>query len=80
MLTDFEPVNAVGNLAVRARLLDKWAKIGVLQRDAVFISAGGIDDLTVRNRTVGVNPIAPTPTVCSGGILDLLAVAVMPCW
>jgi hypothetical protein len=43
MLIDFEPVNAVGDLAVRARLLDASTEVGVLQRDAALVAARRID-------------------------------------
>jgi hypothetical protein len=43
VLTDFQPVNAVGNLAVLARLLDALTEVGVSQRNAVLIAARGID-------------------------------------
>ena len=39
VLTCFEPVNAICNLAVRARLLDASTEIGVLQRDAPLVAA-----------------------------------------
>ena len=58
MLTDFQSVNTLGNLGVLARLLDAWAKIRVSQSDAVSIAARGIDNLTSRDGTVGVNPVA----------------------
>ena len=64
VLTDFQPVNPVGNLAVLARLLDAWTEIGVLQRDAVSVAARGIDNLTGRDGTASVSPVAPSPTVC----------------
>ncbi|MFZ0732137.1 MAG: hypothetical protein WAM79_07420 [Candidatus Sulfotelmatobacter sp.] len=63
MLTDLEPVDSVSNLAVLARLLDARTEIGVPQRDAVSIAAGGIDNLAGRNGTVGVNPVAPSATI-----------------
>jgi hypothetical protein len=80
MLTDFESVNAVCDLAVLARLLDAWTEIGVLQRDAVFVAARGSDNLGGRNGTVGVDPVAPPPTVGGGRVGDLFAVAVSRCW
>jgi hypothetical protein len=79
MLTDFEPVNAVGEFAVRSRLLDARTEIGVRQRNAVPIAARGIDNLTVRDGTVRVDPVALPPTVGSGRIDDFLAVAVSLC-
>jgi len=39
MLTDFHPVDSVGNLAVLARLLDAWTEICVPQRDAPLVAA-----------------------------------------
>lgn len=80
VLTDFEPVYAVGNLAVRSRVLDARTEISVLQRNTVPIAAGGIDDLTVRDGTVRFDPVTLPPTVCSGRIDDLLAVAMSLCW
>jgi hypothetical protein len=47
VLTDFEPVNTLGNLGVLARLLDSGAEIGVSQSDAMFIASRRIDDLTI---------------------------------
>jgi len=76
VLTDFQPVNAVGDLAVLARLLDARTEEGVSQRDAVFIAAGGIHNLTRWNGTASVDPVAPPPTVGGGQVGDLLAVAV----
>jgi hypothetical protein len=76
VLTDPQPVNAVGNLAVLAGLLDAWTKIGVLKRDAVFAAARGIDNLTVRDGTVGVCPVAPSATVGGGRVGDLFAIAI----
>jgi len=52
---DFEPVNTLRELAVRARLLDSWAEVRMLQRDAVFVAAGGIDNLPGRDGAVRVN-------------------------
>jgi hypothetical protein len=63
VLTDFQFMNTVGNLAVLTGLLDPQTEIGVLQRNAIPIAARGIDDLTVRDGTVGVDPASPTPTV-----------------
>lgn len=37
VLTDPQSVNAVSDLAVRARLLNSWTEIGVLQRDTVLL-------------------------------------------
>lgn len=39
VLTDSQPVNALGNLGVLSRLLDSWTEKGVSQRDAVSIAA-----------------------------------------
>ena len=50
VLTDLQPVNAVGDLAVLARLLDARTEIGVPQRDAVSVAARGIDNLTRQGR------------------------------
>ena len=80
VLTDPQPVNAVGNLAVLAWLLNSWTEIGVLERDEVSIAAGGIDNLTVRERAVGVSPVAPTTTIGGGQVGDLLAISVYRCW
>jgi hypothetical protein len=80
MLTDFQPVNTVGELAVFARLLDAGTEIGVPESDAEPIAARGIDNLSGRYGAVGVDPVAPPPTVGGGRISDLLAVAVLFCW
>ena len=80
VLTDFQPVDAVGDLAVLARLLDARTEVGVLQRDAAFVAARGIDNLPSRNGTVGVDPVASPTTVGGGWVGDLLAVAVLLCW
>jgi hypothetical protein len=79
VLTDFQPVDEGRDLAVLARLLDAWTDVGVPQCDAVFVAARGIDNLTVRYETVGVDPVAPPPTVGGGRVVDLLAVAVQLC-
>jgi len=76
VLTDLQPADAVGDLAVRARLLDASTEVRVLQRYAALVAARGIDNLTRWNGTVGVNPVAPSPTVGGGCVGDLLAVAV----
>jgi hypothetical protein len=39
MLTDPQPVNTLGNLGILARLLNSRTKIGVSQRDAMFVAA-----------------------------------------
>ena len=39
VLTDFQPVNTLGNLGVLARLLDSGTEIGVSQCNAVFVAA-----------------------------------------
>ncbi len=80
MLTDLQPVNTLGNLAVLAWLLDSRTEIGVSERDAVSVAARGIDNLTGRDGTVGISPVAPPPTVGGGQVVDLLALAVLPCW
>jgi hypothetical protein len=80
VLTCFEPVNAIRNLAVCARLLDASTEVSVLQSDAVFVAARGIDNLCGRHRTVDFDPVAPPPTVGGGRVGDLLAVAVLLCW
>jgi len=79
VLTDFEPVNTLGNLGVLARLLNSWTKIGVLQRDAALVAARGIDNLSGRDGTVGVDPVATTTTKGGGQVGDLLAVALSRC-
>ena len=80
VLTAFQPVNTVGNLAVLARLLNSWPAKGVLQREAVFVATRGIDNLGGRDGTVGVNPVAPPPTVGGGRVGDLFAIAVSGYW
>ena len=45
VLTDFQPVNTLGNLGVLARLLNTRTEIGVSERDAVPVAARGIDNL-----------------------------------
>jgi hypothetical protein len=69
-------VNAVRNLAVLAWLLNSWTEIGVSERDATSVAARGIDDLTGRDRTASIDPVAPPPTEGCGQVADLLAVAV----
>jgi hypothetical protein len=76
MLTDFQPVEAVGDLAICARLLDPSTEVGVFQRDAVLVAARSIDNLTRRNGAVRVDPVAPPSPVCGGRVGDHLAVAV----
>jgi hypothetical protein len=44
------------------------------------VTARHIDNLTFRDTTVHVSPIAPTPTVSGGRVGDLLAVAVPLSW
>jgi hypothetical protein len=39
VLTDFQPVNTLGNLWVLALLLNTLTEVGVSERDAVFIAA-----------------------------------------
>jgi len=53
VLTDFQPVNTLGDLGVRARLLNSRTETRVSQRDAVFIAARGIDNLAGRGRHRG---------------------------
>jgi hypothetical protein len=74
VLTYFEPVNAIRNLAVLARRRDSRTEVCVLQGDAALVAARGIDNLSGRNGTVGVDPVAPSPTVGCGRVGDLLAV------
>jgi hypothetical protein len=79
VLTDFELVNTVGELAIRPRLLDPRTEVSVLQSDAAIVAARGIDNLTGRDGTVRVDPVAPTTTVSRGRVGDLLAVASLLC-
>ena len=79
VLTYFEPVNAIRNLAVCARLLDSWSEVRVSQRDAAVVAARGIHNLTRWNGTVGFDPVALPPTVGGGQVGDLLAVAMQLC-
>lgn len=39
MPPDPQPVNSVGDLAIRARLLDPWTEIRMLQSDAMLVAA-----------------------------------------
>ena len=71
VLTDLQPVNAVRDLPVLARLLDAWTDVGVPQCDAVFVAASGIDNLPGRDGTVRVDPVAPPPTVSSNFVMGL---------
>ena len=80
VLTDLQPMNALGDLAVLARRLDPWTKVGMSQGDAVLVAAQSIDDLLRRDGTVGVDPVAPPPTVGGGQVGDLLAVASCRRW
>jgi hypothetical protein len=80
MLTDFQSVNAIRDLAVRARLLDACTEVAVFQRDAVLVAARSINHLPGRDGTVGVNPVAPSPTEGGGQVGDLLAIAVYRYW
>jgi len=80
MLPDFQPVKAVRDLTVLARLLDAWTEIPVSQRDAVSVAARRIDNLPSRDSTVSVDLVATTPTVGGGRVGNLLAVAVLLCW
>ena len=79
MLTDLQPVYALGNLGVLARLLNSRTEIGVPQRDAAVVAARGIDNLGGRDRAVRVCPVSTTTTVGGGRVGDLLAVAVLRC-
>jgi hypothetical protein len=76
VLTDFQPVNMLGNLWVLARLLNSLTEIGVSERDAVFVAAGGIDNLAGRDGTPSLNPVALPPSIGGGRVGDLFAVAV----
>lgn len=80
VLTDFQFMNTVSDLAVLARLLNSRTEISVLDCDAVSIAAGRIDDLIGRDGTVRVDPVAPTPTECCRRVGDLLTVAVSLRW
>jgi hypothetical protein len=80
VLTDPQPVNTIRNLAVSARMLDAWSEVGVPQRDAVLVAARGIANLSRRDGTVRVDPVALPPPRSGRGIADLLAVAVLFCW
>jgi hypothetical protein len=80
VLTYFEPVNALGDLAVRARLLDASTEVGVLHRDAALVAAGGIHNLTRWNGTVGFDPVSPTTTIRGRWVGDLLTVAMLLRW
>ena len=75
VLPDLQPVDAGRDLVVPARRLDAWTDVGVPPCDAVFVAASGTDNLTMRYATVGVDPVAPPPTVGGGRVGDLLAVA-----
>jgi hypothetical protein len=79
VLTDLDSVDAICNLAVCARLLDAGTKVSVLQGDAAIVATRRINDLTGRDGTVRVDPVATPPTVGGGRIGDLLAVAVVLC-
>jgi len=80
MLTDFQPVNAVRDLAILAPWLNSWTEIGVPQRDAMRVAARGVDNLPGRDGPVGFDPVAPPPAVGRGRVGDLLAVAVQRGW
>ncbi len=80
VVTDLEPVNAVGDLAVLARLLDSRTEVSVSQRDTALVAARGIDNLPGRHGSVRVDPVATTTTKRGGRVGDLLAVAVLFCW
>jgi hypothetical protein len=49
VLTDFQPVNAIRDLAVLARLFDARSEVGVQQRDAALVAARDIDNLSGRD-------------------------------
>ena len=66
MLTDLQPMNALGDLAVLARRLDPWTKVAMSQGDAVLVAARGINNLPRRDGTVGVDPVT-TPATVGGG-------------
>jgi hypothetical protein len=70
-----QPVDAVGDLAIFARLLDASTEVSVFQRDAVAIAARRIDNLPLGDGTVGVSPVAPPPTEGGGWVGDLFTVA-----
>jgi hypothetical protein len=74
VLTDFQIVNTLGNLGVLAWLLNSRTEIGVS-----LIVARGFDNLGRWDGAVGVNPVAPSPTVGGGGIDDLFAIATSRC-
>jgi hypothetical protein len=80
MLTDLEPVYAVGDLAVRSRLLDAKTEVSMLQRDAPLVSARRIYNLTVWDEAVRVDPVAPSPTIRGRRVVDLLALASLLRW
>jgi len=80
MLIDFQRVNSVRKLTIFPGLLDTRTKKRVLQCDAVPIATRGIDNLTGRDRAVGINPVSPSPAVGSRGVGDLLAITVSSCW
>jgi len=60
----------------RSHLLRQF---GVPQRNAVFVAARGIDNLPGRDGTVGVNPVARSPTEGGGQVGDLLATSIYRC-
>jgi len=63
VLSDFQFVNAVRKLAVSPRLLNAETQVRMLQRDALLVAARGIDDLSLGDGTLRVDPVSPTPTV-----------------
>ena len=73
-----EYFNSLGREMIR--LLDARTEVRMLQGDALLVAARGIDNLPGRHRTVSVDPVALSPTVCSGRIGDLFTVAVLLCW
>jgi hypothetical protein len=72
-------VDAVGDLAILARLLNSQTGLSVLQGDAVLVAARRIDDLTFGHGTVSVDPVASPPTEGSGRVGNLFAVAMQLC-
>ena len=59
VLSDLQPVDAVGDLAVRARLLDPWTEIRMLQSDAPFVAARDIDNLPGRVEGLAISSQSP---------------------
>jgi hypothetical protein len=80
MLADSEFLNAVGNLAIFALVLDFRTEICVLQGDAVLIAARRIDNLSSGSRAVRLHPIAATTTKSGGYVLDFFALTASSSW